>query len=322
MVLQQAVFWLAAGMLNVRAKGSFQYPEEQKIGELKLNFIQLSKKASDLQIAIINMVPLLAGVLCVWFIANNVFDIPVVLDIIAPGTISAVGAGLAELLRTPDFWLWFYVTFTIANTMIPDLGDLAGIRYVFPALAVAIVVFIVIGVGNEVVVAFLGGPVATVLNVLSTTFAVVIAIDSFVVGVLAIIENTIEVITGDSADFRRGKMVTMTREQRLSRRKRKIEKQRKARQDRLKQIASTEEPPSIYKFPLPLPGAPDDELPVTAVSNVMLEDDDALKPPSLPEERESRAGASLVTGKPDNSNQPQNPDKPQLTAPDAADEES
>jgi len=313
-ILHEVIYWLAAGLLNVRADASLQYPEAQQTGQLQLNFVKLDKKVPPLRLTFITLAPLAAGVLCVYLIALNLFDIPTVLDIIAPATIPAITAGLGELLRTTDFWLWFYVAFTIANTMIPNPRDLLGIRYVLPALAITIIVLVIIGVGNEVVVGFLSGPVANVLNVLSTTFAVIIAINLFVVGILSIIENTIELITGDSADFRNGKMVTMTREQRLSRRQRRLDRERKDRQRQLRQVYSDEGPPSIYNLPLPIPGGPN-VFEVTPLQSIVM--DEKPEKPALPAERESRAGASLITAPSDNAEDtdtPPTPPKPQLPA--------
>jgi hypothetical protein len=293
-VLHEVVYWLAAGFLNIRAEQAIQWPQAQQIGRLELNFIKLSRKASPLQIALISAAPFVVGVLCVWLIANNIFAVPAVLATIAPGTLPDVAAGVQQLVQAPDFWLWFYIAFSIANTMTPELKDLGGMRIVLPIFVVVTVVLAVIGVGDEIIVGFFGGPIARILNVLSSTFAVIIVMDIFVVGILSVVENTIELITGDSADFRKGKMITMTREERMSARMREIERQRRARERRrsASQDATAAGPPSIYHMPLPLPGSPGD-VPVTSLQQVMVEEEEA---PSRPRERPERAGAPLIHG--------------------------
>lgn len=297
-LLYEVIFWLAAGLLNVRAERSIKWPEAQEIGELRLNFVQLAPRAAPLRVAIITTIPFVTAILVMWYIANNIFAVPVVLDTLTPAdgpvNFSSVNAAFQQLLSTPDFWLWFYVAFTISNTTFTNLPKLSGYRILGVIAGVAAAVLIVLGLGNAVILGILGGPVATVVNDVSAIFAAVIAMNTFMVGILSAIENTIEWITGDSADFRNGKMITMTREERQSRRMREIEKQRQARErKRSRQGEATPEgPPSIYRLPLPLPGSPGDH-PITALTQVM--DDQPEKPaPTL--ERAGRGGASLITG--------------------------
>ncbi|MEL6148042.1 MAG: hypothetical protein AAFR56_00345, partial [Chloroflexota bacterium] len=296
-VLNQLVYWLAAGFFNVRAQRQFEWPQAQQIGRLELKFIKLNKNTTPLQVAVISTAPLIAGVVVVWAIANYIFRIPQILEIIAPGTLLDVSAGLQELLAAPDFWLWFYVAFCVANTMIPTLSDLGGVRTIGIGFAVVTGVMVVIGVGDELLVDFLGGPVSTVLNLFATTFAVVLAMDVVVISLLSAIENTIEVITGDSADFKNGRMITMTREERLASRQKEIEKARAAREKRRAQQQATSRErvpvagglPSIYRLPLPVPGPPG-EVRVTAVQTVLVEKETT---PQL-KNSSARAGATLI----------------------------
>ena len=236
-----------------------------------------------------------------WYIANNIFTVPAVLDTLTPAdgpvNFQSLNAARVQLLNTSDFWLWFYVAFTVSNTTFTNLPKLAGYRILAIITGVTGTVLLVLGLGNAVILGFLGGPLATILNDVSAIFAAVIAMNTFMVGVLSAIENTIEWITGDSADFRNGKMIVMTREERQSRRMREIEKQRQARErKRAKQgEAITEGPPSIYRMPLPVPGSPGD-VEITPIQMV-VDDKNKKKTPSL--ERAGRAGASLITGKSD-----------------------
>lgn len=296
-VLHELVYWLAAGFLNVRAEQTIQWPQAQQIGRLELNFINLSRKAKPLQVAIISAMPFIVGVAAVWFISSTIFDVQSVLNTMSSGALLDVVAGFQQLLQAPDFWLWFYIAFAIANTMIPELKDMGGLRAVIPAFAVMTVVVTLIGVGDDILIGVVGGPIARILNTLSGTFAVIITMNIFVVGLLAIVENTIELITGDSADFRNGKMITMTREERMSARMREIERQRKARERRRTADRTAEPigPPSIYKLPLPLPGDPG-EVRVTSLQEVIMDKNAGEKQLTPPTERPGRAGANLISG--------------------------
>ncbi len=291
-VLHEVVIWLMAGFLNVRADRQIQWPQAQQIGKLEHSFVKLPKHTNPLKLAVIHAVPLAIAVVIIWLISNNIFDVQAILTTIAPGTLDSVVAGVRQLFGVADFWLWFYLSFAIANTMLPDLKYFGGVRGVGTIAGVSTVALAVIGVGDEITVTVLGGPVAAIMNVLSSTFAVIIAINLFMIGILAAIENTIEIITGDSADFRDGKMITMTREERLSQRMKEIERQRKARERKRAEEKVPIGPPTIYKLPLPIPGGPGDER-ITPLQQV-LPDGDEQTPPSL--ERPERAGAAVIPG--------------------------
>jgi len=290
-VIYEVVYWLAAGFLNVRAESSFKWPEEQQIGKLELNFVTLAKNTPPLKRAVISATPLVVGLLLIWLISNRVFDLEAFFVTISPGTIPDVVTALRQFTQAPDFWLWFYIAFTIANTMIPDWGTLTGIRPILIGVGIVMAVFGVFGLVDDVVLGFLTGPVAGGLNALSGVLAFIIAVDIFSVGVLSAIENTIERITGDSAEFVNGKMVTMTREERLSQRMKVIERQRQSRQQQRSAAQDAAAgPPSIYALPLPLPGDPGD-VQVTPIQKLLIE---AEETPQLGTRR-ARAGADLIT---------------------------
>jgi hypothetical protein len=292
-VLHEVVYYLAAGLLNVRAERSIGWPKAQDIGELKLNFVKLAPRSSPVRVAIIATAPLVVGLVVIWYIANNVFRLPIVLEVLLPASLASVGEALRLLVLAPDFWLWFYLAFTVGNTMIPDLSEFSGYRVVGLVVGGGVALLTLLGLGNALVLDFLSGPVTTALNVVSGLFAAIIGINVVMVAVLATIEEVIERVTGDSADFRNGKMVVMTREERMERRMREIEKQRQAREKKRSAAAALDSgPPSIYKRGLPLPGGPDDEY-VTPIQRVMVADE---QKPGLPGGREGRAGASVIPG--------------------------
>lgn len=301
-VLYELTYWLAAGLLNVRAETSIKWPEKQDIGRLELNFVKLPRDIKPLHKTAIGIAPLILGTVCIGFIANNVLNISDALIIAQVGTLNAVSAGINKLLQAPDFWLWLYVTFTIGNTMLPKLDIWSGIQRIALILVPIIVVLTILGTFNAIVINYLNGPVAQILNTLSVILAFVIAIDILTVGLLSAVENTIEWVTGDSADFRNGKMVTMTREERLARRMREIEKQRQTR-EKNKQSQLDRKligPPSIYSHPFPILGEPG-EVEVTPIQQFIVRDE---KNKQLGTNR-ARAGADIISGKLEGGNDTQ-----------------
>lgn len=264
--LNQFVLWLAAGVLDVRAERSLKWPERQEIGELKLDFIKLSKKASTWRLTIISLVPFFAGLAFVFFVASTIFQIPTTVAEMPDSSLASVSGAVSRLMSTPDFWLWSYLLFAVSNTMTPEFSSLQGGRW-FAGLAIlAAVPLFLIGVGDEVVGTILNGPLADALNLLTSAFIIIIAFDLLGICLLAIIENAIEAVTGDSAMFKNGKMVVMTRaEIAEERRKARSQVQRSNRRTPAREAG----PPSVYKLSFPIPGPPGDE-PVTPLPSAVL----------------------------------------------------
>lgn len=289
MFLYELVYWLVAGLLDVRAERAITWPEKQEIAELQLKFVKLSKKASPLKVAIISAAPLAAGVAVIWIIAINVFDLPTALDHMKSGLLTDVSLGIQHIVSTPDVWLWVYFAFTISNTMIPSsFKEFQGFRLILTVFFLGMIGLFALGIGDEVLVNGLTPPLTAAFSLLSSTFAIIIGLNVFVTFVLALVENSIEWITGDSATFKEGRLIAMRRDEVKALR---AEEARRARQQRGKSVSTAPGgPPSVYKFPLPIPGAPGKE-PVTQGASVIVSPETTPSPTFG-----SRPAPSLITG--------------------------
>ncbi len=164
-ILNQLIFWLVAGFLNVSAERTIAWPEKQEIGELKLDFIRLSKNVTPFRLAIISTAPLLVGMLAVWHVSNNILNVPLFLtELNKDGFLVNISTALAHFTNAPDFWIWVYIAFAISNTMMPNFGNLRGWRIALIVIAVLIAAFYVLGAGDQVVMNNLRGPVTDALT--------------------------------------------------------------------------------------------------------------------------------------------------------------
>jgi hypothetical protein len=292
-VLYEFSFWLVAGLLNVRADRAISWPQKQEIAELKLNFVKLHKSAGAVKVGVISLAPLVVGVVAVWHIAVNIIHVGDFLNLMRSGRLADLGTGIGALTSAPDFWLWVYIIFAISNTMMPNLKDLHGLRIIGVVAAVIAAGLFLIGVGDEVILLTLNGPVASALNVLAGVFAVMVVVNLVMTAILGLIEAIIERITGDSATFVNGKLVAMTRAELLAQRAKEAEQARKARQAKDRTPARAG-PPSVYNLSFPIPGAPGKEA-VTQSEAVIVESE---KPPTLQPgtPRDARAGPAVISG--------------------------
>jgi hypothetical protein len=290
-ILNQFIFWLAAGFLNVSAERSIAWPQKQEIGELKLDFIRLSKNVSPFRFAIISTAPLLVGLFTVTFIANNILNVPGFLtEMNVGGSMLNFSTALNHFTNAPDFWIWVYLAFAVSNTMMPNFANLRAWRIVFIILGAIIALFYILGAGDQVVMKNLRGPVTDALNSLSSVFAIIIGLDVFMVAVLGTIEAVIERITGDSATFENGKMVTLRRSELIARRRQALAV--KPQQKAQRAAPAPSGPPSVYKLNFPIPGVPGKEA-VTPSPQIVISQEPKPAAPAL---ADSRSGPAVITG--------------------------
>ncbi|MBI5669817.1 MAG: hypothetical protein HZC41_17610 [Chloroflexi bacterium] len=292
-VIHEFVYWAMAGLLNVRADRVLEWPKQQEVAELRLNFVKLAPRTGPIKLALITAAPFAVGVLLVWLIANNVLNVSVFAQSMQSGVLGDVSGAVSRFISTPDFWLWIYLVFTISNTLTPAHPEhLRGWWIILGAMGVAFVVLMFLGTAGEVLVNALHSLNDSV-NALSGTLGVIIGIDLFMVAVLGTIEAIIERITGNSATFKDGKLVTMTRaellEQRAAelRRSRALERQKPAR-------TAPAGPPSIYRLPLPIPGAPGKETVSRAEDRIIAPESKPLPSPLSP--TAGRAAPDVIAG--------------------------
>ncbi len=199
--------WLAAGALNVRTRQITAWPEAQDSGVLRLNFVRL-EKTDAFRAALIGAAPLVAGVLLVLFISQNIFDVRQLAAAFSAGELPAILAQLQRLFATPDFWLWLYLLFAIGNAMIPTPSDRQGWPFLLGVFGAIAVFLLIIGLGEEVILPFLQGPIARTLDVLVTAFASVLVLDVFVVVGLGLFEQVLSQIKKDRFPYQKNKPQT------------------------------------------------------------------------------------------------------------------
>ncbi|MCS7261566.1 MAG: hypothetical protein NZ765_12460 [Anaerolineae bacterium] len=112
--------WLVARLLGVRTGRLEIWPRTHK-GEFWLGSVQVGR-ADPLRSSLIGLAPLVTGSLAVAAIGNHL-RLNVLGDLIAQGDWPAFWYALGTSARLPDFWLWIYLLFAIANRMLPSPAD-------------------------------------------------------------------------------------------------------------------------------------------------------------------------------------------------------
>ena len=254
-LLHEVVSWLVAGILNVHATQSLAWPQSQEIGELRLNFVRISTNIPRWKRFVISLAPLVAGMLFTWHVAENVFQLDTIFAMMSSGSLVDVGAALGRLLATPDFWLWFYLLFTVSNTMFARTErSISNAQSLLSAVTVIVAAIVLVGV-TSATFSYVSSPFENALSVLSELLVLLIAVNFVATIFLGTIESTIERFSDHSVTFRGGRMEMVTRQQLIEER----EKERaRAKRRAAKAAAPLKAAPitSVYKLAFPIPGGP------------------------------------------------------------------
>ncbi|MFQ3646811.1 MAG: hypothetical protein SNJ80_07760, partial [Anaerolinea sp.] len=255
-LLHEVVSWLVAGMLNVHATQSIQWPQSQEVGELRLNFVRINPNIPAWKRFVIALSPLVVGMLLTWHIAENVFQLEVIFAMMSTGSLVDVGAAFERLLATPDFWLWFYLLFTVSNTMFASTErSISNARSLLSAVMVIVAAIILVG-ATSATFSYVSSPFESALSVLSELLVLLIAVNFVATIFLGTIESAIERFSDHSVTFRGGRMEMVTRQQLIDER----EKERARAQRRAARAAAPSKTgpviTSVYKLAFPIPGGP------------------------------------------------------------------
>lgn len=121
-VLHEASHYLMARLLLVRTGRFSLMPKVLPNGKLRLGYVE-TRRSDPLRDSLIGTAPLIAGGAVVAYLAISRLGLAGIAQSAFAGDWDAFQAGLAHLPRIPDFWVWFYLAFTISSTMLPSASD-------------------------------------------------------------------------------------------------------------------------------------------------------------------------------------------------------
>jgi hypothetical protein len=135
--------WLAAKLLGVPTGRIFIWPQAKRDGTLWLGAIQVGR-ADPVRSSLIGLAPLITGSLLVALIGAHL-QLGAVGDALTTGHWEMVWGALRRSVSLPDFWLWIYLLFAIANRMLPSPADRESWKPVIVFLALLSIVIISVG---------------------------------------------------------------------------------------------------------------------------------------------------------------------------------
>jgi hypothetical protein len=121
-LLHETSHYLMARLLGVRTGRFSIVPQKMEDGRLQLGFVETAA-VDFFRDALIGAAPLITGGLFVAFAGLARMGLNTLWASLAGGQMRVFLDTLTSLTEQPDFWLWFYLTFTISSTMLPSASD-------------------------------------------------------------------------------------------------------------------------------------------------------------------------------------------------------
>jgi hypothetical protein len=136
-LLHETSHFLMARLLGVKTGRFSLIPKKIGTGHLQLGYVE-TESTDFFRDALIGAAPLFAG--CIFIALAGVYrlEINVLWVSIASGKGYSLGNVFTSLANQPDFWLWFYLIFTVSSTMMPSASD----RRAWLPLLLVILIFI------------------------------------------------------------------------------------------------------------------------------------------------------------------------------------
>jgi hypothetical protein len=149
-LLHELSHLLVAVLLGVRVRklslGPVRRGRNSRSSQVSLGSVQVGK-VDPVRASLIGLAPLLSGSAAILLIGNLVLGVSEIATALSGQGVEGVLAGLGQVVRVADFWLWLYLIFAVSNAMLPSESDMASVRPVLIFLGiVAAVVVVIVGV--------------------------------------------------------------------------------------------------------------------------------------------------------------------------------
>jgi hypothetical protein len=173
-LIHESSHFFMAHLLGVRTGRFSLIPKKLGDGRLQLGYVETAS-TDFFRDALIGAAPLLAGGLFVGIIGVSQLEFNTLLESLVQGQAVSFRITLTSIMNQPDFWLWFYLVFTISSTMMPSSSD----RKAWLPLILVIVAFsgiiLLFGAGPWVYSHF-GSVIMSALDAITIVFGITIFI--------------------------------------------------------------------------------------------------------------------------------------------------
>jgi hypothetical protein len=121
-LLHETSHYLMALFLRVKTGGFSLLPHLQPDGQLRLGYVE-TVPTDFVRDALIGSAPLITGALTIAYLGTYHLGLVPLLGLISQADWNTLSEALALMPQQVDFWLWFYLAFTVSSMMLPSASD-------------------------------------------------------------------------------------------------------------------------------------------------------------------------------------------------------
>ncbi len=148
-VLHEGSHYITARVLGVKTGRFSIIPTIVPGGKLRLGYLETAR-TDPFRDTLIGIAPLISGSIVVAYLGIYQLGFAPMIVQLFNGDFPAIWNSLKELPELPDFWLWFYLAFTISSTMLPSSSDRRSWLPISLFIGILAIIFIFAGVGDKV----------------------------------------------------------------------------------------------------------------------------------------------------------------------------
>jgi hypothetical protein len=173
-LLHESSHFIMAQVLGVRTGRVSLIPKKIGDGRLRLGYVETAQ-TDIFRDALIGIAPLLTGGIFVALVGVYRLGLNTVWSSLIQGHLAAISQALSTIIKQPDFWLWFYLVFTVSSTMMPSASDRRAWLPIVIMVAGLLGLILLVGLGSWLMTRLELG-ILTAINAVSTVFGITILI--------------------------------------------------------------------------------------------------------------------------------------------------
>ncbi len=169
-LLHELSHFLMAKLLDVPTGRFSIIPRRLEGGRIQLGYVE-TVSTDFVRDSLIGMAPLVSGVIFVAFAGVSRLGFNSLWESITQGQLNTLNSVLAAMVARPDFWLWFYLVFTVSSTMVPSASDRRAWLPLILVVGFLLVLLLVVGIG-PLLLSTLGTGLRAAVNAITLVLAI------------------------------------------------------------------------------------------------------------------------------------------------------
>lgn len=193
-LLHELSHFIMANFLHVNTGRLSLLPAVMPGGKLRLGYVE-TEQTDVVREALIGAAPLISGGLVIAYLGMGPLGLAALSEYIEQGYWDGFWRELSYLPQLPDFWLWFYLAFTVSSTMLPSPSDRRAWLPIAAGLVLVMVLALLVGAGPWML-ANVAPPFNQALHGVATVFGISLALHLILLLPVRLMRGALQRLTG------------------------------------------------------------------------------------------------------------------------------